>query len=218
MTNVMCVICGMMIGTMLVSRRIDIITCAMTGFLVGAPAAAQPNYYYRGPNGMPTLYTPPPTPEQQAAEQQRVQINADNERARVKNEKWVKDQYTSALIEGYDRISIDDFILDAKTSIGRHVVIPGYYSQSGEVDVLLANQYTAYQPGSTKDMIPLLTEDAPRDIRQFMRDCVKQSNGIASCETAIKGVIGECTITSTFGATREKPCLKVEGGWWWVRK
>jgi hypothetical protein len=118
---------------------------------------------------------------------------------------------------GYTSISFEDFALDTKDLIktGKKIALLGYYRKTGNFEELFVSPMAAIQsdamPASTR--IPLLAEDAPRDLRAYYLKC-SNNPGTASlgCWTRVRGYVSTCEIT-LLGMKGEKPCLIVEGGW-----
>jgi hypothetical protein len=62
-------------------------------------------------------------------------------------------------------------------------------------------------------MVPLLTDDASREFRQYLLKC--QSNPVSAqggCSVTVLGHVTICKLSNAFGATREPPCVDVEEG------
>lgn len=145
---------------------------------------------------------------------------AAEKRAAAEAQAKAEDQdaaYTKQLQDaGFKVISFDDFILDGKDleSNGDQIAIHGYYLKQG-MAMLYASLIDATM--SLNDLgnpqkIPLLIDDAPRDIRAALLAC--DHNPYTACELMAAGQVISCTLTNGFGASRETMCIQVQRGWW----
>ena len=122
---------------------------------------------------------------------------------------------------GYMSIAFETFALDAKNLAAAQVRISvkGAYVPDGNLEWLFASQGEAVQAsmypaqGRNIPRIPLLTEDASRDFRQFLLKC-KSIPGAdrTGCLTAITGHVSMCSMTGPLGSNRTLPCIVVENG------
>lgn len=118
---------------------------------------------------------------------------------------------------GYESITVETFVLDGRdlASKAAKVSLSAVYVREGKLEVLYADtravmmaQERLYQPN-----VPLLTDDASRDFRQYLLRC--QSNpGSAQmgCPVTVLGRATMCTLSNAFGGTRAQPCVTVEDG------
>jgi hypothetical protein len=116
---------------------------------------------------------------------------------------------------GYPSLSFEDFALDNKTMISneKRIAIEGFYHKVGNIDELYASQVETIPSVSapTSHIIPLLIDDAPRDIRAYFLRCSEQSPNVG-CWTRVRGTVTMCSLTM-FGSSVPKPCINVDGGW-----
>lgn len=116
---------------------------------------------------------------------------------------------------GYPTVTFEDFALDNKTMVEQEkkVAIEGFYHKTGNIDQLYAVQMETLPSMSppVSHIIPLLTEDSPRDIRAYFLRCSEQSPNVG-CWTRIRGTVTMCSLT-IFGSSVPKPCISVDGGW-----
>jgi hypothetical protein len=96
------------------------------------------------------------------------------------------------------------------------IVLSGVYVREGNLDVLYADVRAlmiAHEGHLHQPSVPLLTDDASREFRQYLLMC--QSNpGSAqmSCSVTVLGRVTICKLSNAFGATREEPCVAVDDG------
>jgi|GEM_PF-5500637 len=122
---------------------------------------------------------------------------------------------------GYQLISVETFMLDGKELSGRSakVSLRGFYLPAGNIDLLFADQksvimVTTYPDiGGNVPRVPLLTDDASRDLRQYLLRC-KADPGAAQigCPITIIGNVTMCEASGPLGAHRELPCVAVVDG------
>jgi tetratricopeptide (TPR) repeat protein len=118
--------------------------------------------------------------------------------------------------QGYQSISFDDFKLDGKQLAVAHakVLMQGFYKKFGEIEslqptglaVAMAREY------GNHNGIPLLTDDASRDVRKIFLQCGDNPLAPLGCPLAVVGHASVCTMTSLVGS-KSVPCLVVEDGW-----
>jgi hypothetical protein len=122
---------------------------------------------------------------------------------------------------GYMSIAFETFALDGKNlaAAEARIAVKGAYVPDGNLEWLYANQGEAVQasmnPVQARNIskIPLLTEDASREFRQFLLKC-KSIPGAdrTGCPTAVTGHVSLCSMTGPFGGNRTLPCVIVENG------
>lgn len=115
---------------------------------------------------------------------------------------------------GYSTISFDEFDLEQKQLVasGKKIAIVGYVRRIGSIDTLFPTEMKAFYVGQAPTaQIPLLTEDSPRDIREYFLKCSNAGSQFG-CWSRIRGRASTCGLTS-YGVTVPKPCFVVEGGW-----
>lgn len=127
----------------------------------------------------------------------------------------VKQRVEGDLKMGYPPATFEDFALDFKTMVRdeKKIAVEGFYRKTGNIDLLYASQTESFSTVSapTSHIIPLLVEDAPRDIRAYYLRCSEQSPN-TGCWTRVRGTVTMCSLT-IFGNSVPKPCISVEGGW-----
>jgi hypothetical protein len=120
--------------------------------------------------------------------------------------------------QGYKRISVEAFELDARTLAANQnrVSLKGAYLSDGNVAWLLPGQLDVirvlHEPGAARTVskVPLLTDDAGRDLRQQLLQC--RANPNAQCSVVVRGHVTTCQSTTSLGAQLEMPCVAVETG------
>ena len=151
-------------------------------------------------------------------EQNRLQCQENARAAAGRRFQEAQNQAKDAAL-GYQRISIEDFVLDASELArqGKKVSLQGSYILSDKMDLLYANQMSIIQAthniGGNQLVVPLLTEAAPRAFRQFLLRC--QMNALTAqvgCPVAITGVVTTCKLTGRLSGDREIPCVEIEDG------
>lgn len=112
---------------------------------------------------------------------------------------------------GYERIQIDDFILDSKSLIAseKKIVVAGFYRKFGGIEELYSSARAALTSSDNAGMIYVLSENADRDVRAYFLRCDR--NEYAPCPVRIRGYASTCNLT--LGAlSASKACLIVESG------
>jgi hypothetical protein len=152
-------------------------------------------------------------------EQQRQQCRQLAEAAAVQRAQETRNQERDRT-RGYQRISVETFVLDSKELAGSaaKVSVSGAYLGEGNVGFLYVDTRaviiaTKYPNLGDQPKVPLLTDGASRQFRQHLLMC--QSNpGSAQigCPATIIGKVAKCTFHNAFGETRESPCINVEDG------
>jgi len=140
-------------------------------------------------------------PQQEAAEAAQQQYDANVARAKQ---------------QGYQPISFDDFKLDGKQLAVTHakLFMRGFYKKFGGVETLqptglavaIAREY------GNDSGIPLLTEDASRNLRKILLQCGDSPAVPLGCPLTIVGHADMCTKTNLVGS-KNAPCVAVEDGW-----
>jgi hypothetical protein len=118
--------------------------------------------------------------------------------------------------QGYRPMSFEDFKLDGKTLAGANakLILQGFYSKAGEVEILQPTGLAvaiARQYGSDSG-IPLLSEDAARNVRKYFLECGNNPAVQLGCPVTVSGHADLCTASSLLGS-KTVPCLVVEDGW-----
>jgi hypothetical protein len=113
---------------------------------------------------------------------------------------------------GYKSISFNDFLLDGKelAESQSKVSVAGVYKRNGAFTALFSNQMAILQDLQNIN-IPMLTEDATREIRSYFLRCDENQVPIG-CPITVLGTATMCTKTNLVGSS-EVPCIKVEDGW-----
>jgi hypothetical protein len=116
---------------------------------------------------------------------------------------------------GYKPTGFDDFKLDGKQLAATHakLIVQGVYKKFGEIEslqptglaVAIAREYR------NDNGIPLLTEDATRNVRAFFLQCGDNPAVPLGCPLTVVGHVDMCTKTSLLGS-KSVPCLAVEDG------
>ena len=123
--------------------------------------------------------------------------------------------------QGYKRISVETFELDAKTLAANQskISLKGVYLSDGNVAWLLPAQVDAIRalndPAAARAVskVPLITDDAGRDLRQQLLRCrANPLAAVAQCSVVIRGHVSTCQSTTSLGAQLEMACVAVETG------
>lgn len=112
---------------------------------------------------------------------------------------------------GYERIQIDDFILDSKGLIAseKKIAIARFYKKFGNIEELYPNPQAALTSSDNAGMIYVLSENADRDARAYFLRCDRKA--YAPCPVRVRGYASTCDLTLG-SLSAPKPCLIVEGG------
>jgi TPR repeat protein len=117
----------------------------------------------------------------------------------------------------YKRITVEDFILDGKelAAANAKVSVKGAYAKWGENEMIFPSGtavYTAKESLSMDTGIGVLTDDATRNVRKYILDCV--TTGAAAqfgCPMTVFARASMCTRTR-LGSSKDLPCLIVLDG------
>jgi surface-adhesin protein E len=120
--------------------------------------------------------------------------------------------------QGYKRISVETFELDAKSLAANQskISLKGVYLSDGNVAWLLPSQVDAIRalndPTAARAVsrVPLITDEAGRDLRQQLLRC--RANPLAQCSVVIRGHVSSCQSTTSLGTQWEMACVAVETG------
>lgn len=123
--------------------------------------------------------------------------------------------------QGYKRISVETFELDAKTLAANQskISLKGVYLSDGNVGWLLPTQVDVIRaltdPAAARAVskVLLITDNADRDLRQQLVRC--RTNPLATmaqCSVVIRGHVSTCQSTTTLGTQLEMVCVAVETG------
>ena len=149
-----------------------------------------------------------------AEEQSRI-IQAQQAEAQRQYDLTVAEQRANDEKKGFKPITFDDFLLDGKALAARNtkLSISGFYVRLGEVEFLMPsmNAIAMSRNEITADRgIALLTEDAPRNVRQNFLNC--RNNIVTAqigCQMTVLGHATMCEKT-TLLETSNAPCLIVD--------
>jgi TPR repeat protein len=117
----------------------------------------------------------------------------------------------------YKRITVEDFILDGKelAAANAKVSVKGAYAKWGENEMIFPSGTAVYTAKETLSMdtgIGVLTDDATRNVRKYILDCV--TTGAAAqfgCPMTVFARASMCTRTR-LGSSKDLPCLIVLDG------
>jgi hypothetical protein len=122
---------------------------------------------------------------------------------------------------GYQRISLETFLLDGRELAARSAKISlrGSYLRDGNIELLFTNQIavvkaTRYpQVGRNEPRVGLLTDSATRESRQYLLKC-QSDPGAAQlgCPITILGHATICALTGPPGDQQKMPCVAVDEG------
>lgn len=139
---------------------------------------------------------------------------AESNLASLKPKIEINEKLSKAKQQGYQPESFEDFKLDGKqlAATNAKLIIQGVYEKFGEVETLqpsglavaFARQY------DNDNGIPLLTDDATRNIRKFFLECGDNPGVPLGCPVT---VIGHADMCTNLLGTNSAPCLAVEDGW-----
>jgi hypothetical protein len=112
--------------------------------------------------------------------------------------------------QGYQRVSITDFQLDAKSMPSKkRLAITGYYQMVGHQEALTEMPPQARLPNAYR--LLLLTDDTPRETRRKLIELQKRACGEYSiCEVTVLGHVEPCTETFMGQGVRNTTCLAVD--------
>lgn len=117
---------------------------------------------------------------------------------------------------GYRPIAFNDFQLDGKELARTQIklMLRGFYSKSGDIDIL---QPTGMAVAVARNYgigagVPLLTEDASREVRALFLQCSENVLAQLGCPMTITGHADMCEMTD-LGGSKNVPCVSVEDGW-----
>jgi hypothetical protein len=144
----------------------------------------------------------------------------DRERKAAQDQKRaqeaVAEKLSSAKQQGYQPITFDDFKLDGKQLAGTRakIMMQGIYKKFGDIESLQASGLAvamAREYGNGNG-IPLLTDDATRNVRKYFLQCGDNPAAPLGCPLTLVGHASICTMTNLVGS-KDVPCLAVEDGW-----
>lgn len=115
-------------------------------------------------------------------------------------------------------LTVRDLLIDGKQLADRHAyvaVVEATYGKNGAIGMLYQS-HIAYLESMNGDApadsgVPVLTDNAPHDLRARMFDCVS-AYPESSCPLSVEGTMEMCNETSVFGGERDIPCLNVTDG------
>lgn len=121
---------------------------------------------------------------------------------------------------GYRRISFETFVLNAKSMARENgkVSLKGVYIPTGDSGVLFAhrNDVAMMRTAGYSDYglrIPLLTEDASREFRQYLLRCRTDPNTAQwGCPIIVAGRVTICKMSNPLKGQWEAPCISVDDG------
>jgi len=136
---------------------------------------------------------------------------AEEQRQREANARAAAEQSRAAdAAGGYKTTSFDDFQLDGKKLADEEakVAIKGVYAKDGETEWLYPSlaAYYASREEINREGVPVLTDDAPRGLRQSLLHCKFPQ----ACAVRLRGKVTWCTGTNAFGTHRTLPCLAAD--------
>ena len=128
----------------------------------------------------------------------------------------INDKFKSAKEQGYQAMAFDDFKLDGKklAASNAKVLMQGFYKKFGEVETLQPSGLAvaiARERGNDNG-IPLLTDDASRNVRKYFLHCNDDMRAPLGCQLTVIGHASMCTMTNLVGS-KNVPCMSVEDGW-----
>jgi hypothetical protein len=120
----------------------------------------------------------------------------------------------------YRSVSVRDFAAEGSELAAENakVTLSGSYILQDKRGMLYADTQaivlTRYHPeAGTQPTVPLLTDDASRQLRQRLLSCQTDlSAAQVGCKIRILGRATMCTLSDTSGAARQAPCVNVEDG------
>lgn len=119
------------------------------------------------------------------------------------------------ILDDYRSMTYQDFKLDGKELADRHtkVRLQGFYKKLEGVETLQPSALAvaaAAQYGGDNG-IPLLTDDASRDIRKVFLECGDNPMRPLGCPVTVSGHVDICSAKILF-SSKSVPCLVVEEG------
>ncbi len=146
------------------------------------------------------------------------ELDAERAEEQKRYQEAVAAQIKEATDRGYKPIGFDDFHLDGKdlASNETKIAIQGLYLKIGNIEFLMPSMAAIalmQATGRTDQGIGLITDDATRDVRQFLLDCRNNLPAAqVGCQVTLLGHPSMCHRTTLVGEFDE-PCLIVEDGW-----
>jgi hypothetical protein len=148
------------------------------------------------------------------ARQQAMEI-ASRTRNNRRNEQQRRDAVIAQAIRdeaarGYRAVTFRDVFLDGKIHAENDtkVSISGFYKLYGRHNQRLHSSYDAFMMQKTQNIEPyyigLITEDASRNMRDYLLRCV------GGCNVTILGRIGRCVENNIFGRMSQDVCVIAE--------
>jgi TPR repeat protein len=141
---------------------------------------------------------------------------AENNLASLKPKVETNEKLSNAKQQGYKSINFDDFKLDGKelAATNAKLVMQGFYKKFGDIETLqptglavaIAREY------GNDNGIPLLTDDASRNVRKFFLQCGDNPAVPLGCPLTVVGHAAMCKMTNLVGS-KNVPCMAVEDGW-----
>jgi hypothetical protein len=150
----------------------------------------------------------------QQKQNEAIQQQAAQERQRQYSQE-VTQQTRSDEQRGYRRVGFEDFILDAAKLAdgGEKISVQGVYVRVGDNEVLVQSMSSAYslsRSDDTGEIIPLLTDNATRNLRKYFLECRNRS--ALGCQVTVLGHATTCRKRTLVGAS-DVYCFDVEDGW-----
>lgn len=128
----------------------------------------------------------------------------------------INDKFQSAEKQGYQAMAFDDFKLDGKKLAGSNakILMQGFYKKFGDVETLQPSGLAVaiVRERGNDNGIPLLTDDASRNVRKYLLQCGDDMRAPLGCQLTVIGHASMCTMTNLVGS-KNVPCLVVEDGW-----
>jgi uncharacterized protein len=126
-------------------------------------------------------------------------------------------KFEAAKQQGYRAISFEDFKLDGTqlSEAKAKLIMHGAYSKAGGVEILQPSGLAvamAKQGYDDNFGVPLLTDDAARDVRKYFLNCSSNIAAQLGCAITVTGHADSCSATSLL-ETKNIACLVVEDGW-----
>jgi hypothetical protein len=129
---------------------------------------------------------------------------------------WIqsKEEWWDLVIKTSENISVETFVLDGRKLVGAEVVLSGVYIREGNLDVLYADvrAATMAHQGLHQPNVPLLTDDAQRELRQYLLTCQSKASAQIGCPVTVLGRVTTCRLSNALGDSRQEPCVTVEDG------
>jgi hypothetical protein len=144
------------------------------------------------------------------AQQQQREVSQERQQQAAQAADEQRRAEEKAAGRGYVLVSsIKDLMLDGRELANRNakIQIVGIYRKIGDVELLYGSQLDAYQ--SDDSFVPVLTDDAQRDLREYLLNYSCKSE--VGCRIDVGGHMMMCrNLSALYQNYPARPCLNIE--------